>query len=321
MEQPHHIKGDDTIAIIVPSYNEEEVLPSTISQLQATLSEIVEDGIAADYYLLFVDDGSKDRTWEIISEHHASDRHVKGLKLAGNVGHQNALMAGMVYASTRADALISIDADLQDDPNAIRAMIEKFNEGFDVVNGVRNNRDSDSWFKRNSAQAFYRLMKSFGVRTIYNSADFRLLSKKAAQALCQYRERNLYLRGIVPLMGFKTANVYYARRPRMAGETKYPLKKMLALAANGITSFSIHPIRMILALGVVFVFISLLILIYVLASFIMGKTVAGWTSLMLSVWFVGGCLLISLGVIGEYMGKIYLEVKDRPRYIIDEELT
>ena len=229
-------------------------------------------------------------------------------------------MAGLAYAVEKADAIVSIDADLQDDPEAIATMALRFGEGYDVVNGVRNDRSSDTWFKRNSAQLFYRLMKSLGVRTVYNSADFRLLSRRAAKALLGFRERNLYLRGIVPLMGFRTANVAYARRPRMAGETKYPLGKMVALAANGITSFSIHPIRMILGLGVAFVAISILILIYVVASFALHHTVAGWTSLMLSIWFVGGCLLVSMGVVGEYIGKIYLEVKDRPRYIVEEKL-
>ena len=320
MEQQQERHGNFTLALVIPCYNEEEALPATLDQLTGLMHRMVGGNAIADYLLVMVDDGSKDRTWQIIAQHHDRDPHVKGVKLAGNAGHQNALMAGLSYAVEKADAIVSIDADLQDDPEAIATMALRFGEGYDVVNGVRNDRSSDTWFKRNSAQLFYRLMKSLGVRTVYNSADFRLLSRRAAKALLGFRERNLYLRGIVPLMGFRTANVTYARRPRMAGETKYPLGKMVALAANGITSFSIHPIRMILGLGVAFVAISILILIYVVASFALHHTVAGWTSLMLSIWFVGGCLLVSMGVVGEYIGKIYLEVKDRPRYIVEEKL-
>ncbi|MCI7653917.1 MAG: glycosyltransferase family 2 protein [Bacteroidales bacterium] len=320
MEQQQERHGNFTLALVIPCYNEEEALPATLDQLTGLMHRMVGGNAIADYLLVMVDDGSKDRTWQIIAQHHDRDPHIKGVKLAGNAGHQNALMAGLAYAVEKADAIVSIDADLQDDPEAIATMALRFDEGYDVVNGVRNDRSSDTWFKRNSAQLFYRQMKSLGVRTVYNSADFRLLSRRAAKALLGFRERNLYLRGIVPLMGFRTANVTYARRPRMAGETKYPLGKMVALAANGITSFSIHPIRMILGLGVAFVAISILILIYVVASFALHHTVAGWTSLMLSIWFVGGCLLVSMGVVGEYIGKIYLEVKDRPRYIVEEKL-
>ena len=320
MEQQQERHGNFTLALVIPCYNEEEALPATLDQLTGLMHRMVGGNAIADYLLVMVDDGSKDRTWQIIAQHHDQDPHVKGVKLAGNAGHQNALMAGLAYAVEKADAIVSIDADLQDDPEAIATMALRFGEGYDVVNGVRNDRSSDTWFKRNSAQLFYRLMKSLGVRTVYNSADFRLLSRRAAKALLGFRERNLYLRGIVPLMGFRTANVAYARRPRMAGETKYPLGKMVALAANGITSFSINPIRMILGMGVAFVAISILILIYVVASFALHHTVAGWTSLMLSIWFVGGCLLVSMGVVGEYIGKIYLEVKDRPRYIVEEKL-
>lgn len=320
MEQQQERHGNFTLALVIPCYNEEEALPATLDQLTSLMHRMVGGNAIADYLLVMVDDGSKDRTWQIIAQHHDRDPHIKGVKLAGNAGHQNALMAGLAYAVEKADAIVSIDADLQDDPEAIAEMALRFDEGYDVVNGVRNDRSSDTWFKRNSAQLFYRQMKSLGVRTVYNSADFRLLSRRAAKALLGFRERNLYLRGIVPLMGFRTANVTYARRPRMAGETKYPLGKMVALAANGITSFSIHPIRMILGLGVAFVAISILILIYVVASFALHHTVAGWTSLMLSIWFVGGCLLVSMGVVGEYIGKIYLEVKDRPRYIVEEKL-
>lgn len=320
MEQQQERHGNFTLALVIPCYNEEEALPATLDQLTGLMHRMVGGNAIADYLLVMVDDGSKDRTWQIIAQHHDQDPHIKGVKLAGNAGHQNALMAGLAYAVEKADAIVSIDADLQDDPEAIATMALRFGEGYDVVNGVRNDRSSDTWFKRNSAQLFYRQMKSLGVRTVYNSADFRLLSRRAAKALLGFRERNLYLRGIVPLMGFRTANVAYARRPRMAGETKYPLGKMVALAANGITSFSIHPIRMILGLGVAFVAISILILIYVVASFALHHTVAGWTSLMLSIWFVGGCLLVSMGVVGEYIGKIYLEVKDRPRYIVEEKL-
>ena len=235
MEQQQERHGNFTLALVIPCYNEEEALPSTLDQLTDLMHRMVGGNTIADYLLVMVDDGSKDRTWQIIAQHHDRDPHVKGVKLAGNAGHQNALMAGLAYAVEKADAIVSIDADLQDDPEAIATMALRFDEGYDVVNGVRNDRSSDTWFKRNSAQLFYRLMKSLGVRTVYNSADFRLLSRRAAKALLGFRERNLYLRGIVPLMGFRTANVAYARRPRMAGETKYPLGKMVALAANGIT--------------------------------------------------------------------------------------
>lgn len=320
MEQPQKRYDNFTLALVIPCYNEEEALPSTLAQLTDLMHRMMGEKNIANYLLVMVDDGSKDRTWQIIAQHHEADPHIKGVKLAGNSGHQNALMAGLAYAVEKADAIVSIDADLQDDPEAIAKMALRFGEGYDVVNGVRNDRSSDTWFKRNSAQLFYRLMEGLGVRTVYNSADFRLLSRRAAKALLGFRERNLYLRGIVPLMGFRTANVFYARRPRMAGQTKYPLGKMVALAANGITSFSIHPIRMILGMGVAFVVISILILIYVVLSFALHHTVAGWTSLMLSIWFVGGCLLVSMGVVGEYIGKIYLEVKDRPRYIVEEKL-
>ena len=320
MEQPQKRYDNFTLALVIPCYNEEEALPSTLAQLTDLMHRMMGEKNIANYLLVMVDDGSKDRTWQIIAQHHDADPHIKGVKLAGNSGHQNALMAGLAYAVEKADAIVSIDADLQDDPEAIAKMALRFGEGYDVVNGVRNDRSSDTWFKRNSAQLFYRLMEGLGVRTVYNSADFRLLSRRAAKALLGFRERNLYLRGIVPLMGFRTANVFYARRPRMAGQTKYPLGKMVALAANGITSFSIHPIRMILGMGVAFVVISILILIYVVLSFALHHTVAGWTSLMLSIWFVGGCLLVSMGVVGEYIGKIYLEVKDRPRYIVEEKL-
>ena len=242
------------------------------------------------------------------------------MKLAGNVGHQNALVAGMTVARERADIIVTIDADLQDDVSVIGQMVERYRQGCDIVYGVRRERKTDTWFKRNTALAFYRLMQRLGVKSVYNHADYRLMSRRAVNQLLQYRERNLFLRGIVPLVGYRSEKVYYDRCERLAGESKYPLGKMMSFAVDGITSFSIKPVRMVLTLGVVFTLIALVMLAYVLVAYFGGRTVSGWSSLILSLWFIGGCVLIGLGIVGEYIGKIYIEVKDRPRYNIEQEV-
>ncbi|MED5076621.1 glycosyltransferase family 2 protein [Geobacillus stearothermophilus] len=313
--------SEPVVAIVVPCYNEEEVLPETIRRLQALRGELVEEKmISPKSALLFVDDGSHDDTWKIIYK--ASLRHpeVKGLKLARNAGHQNALLAGLFAAKTHADCLISIDADLQDDLSAIREFVQKFREGYDIVCGVRRRRDTDTWFKRHTAQGFYRLMKMFGVDLVYNHADYRLMSRRAVEALEQFGEVNLFLRGIVPLLGFRSAAVYYDRKERLAGKTKYPLKKMIAFALDGVTSFSVTPIRFISLIGFLSFVVSLIFGAYFLFLKWAGHTETGWTSLITSIWLLGGLQLIALGLIGEYVGKIYKETKRRPRYIVDLDL-
>lgn len=309
----------DILSIIVPCYNEEEMLPITFESLRNKLSDLISKGkISSDSFLLFVDDGSKDKTWELIENENKIHKEVRGLKLAGNVGHQFALTAGLNFAKDICDMSISIDADLQDDIEVFDEMVDLYHEGNDIVYGVRNKRKTDTFFKRFTAQSFYRLMNFFGAKTIYNHADFRLMSKRALEQFYKYKEENLYIRGIVPLIGYKTACVYYDRKVRVAGESKYPLKKMLALAIEGITSFSVKPIRYIILLGVISVFLSMAALIYALISFIFLTVEPGWTSLIVSIWFLGGVQLISIGLIGEYIGKIYMEVKGRPRYNIDK---
>lgn len=307
------------LAIVVPCYNEEEVLGLTVAALTRFLNHMRKKGkIADDSCVVFVNDGSKDRTWEIIElEHKKNPVQIKGVKLAGNVGHQNALLSGLITAAEMADVTISIDADLQDDIEVMEEMIDKYHEGCDIVYGVRKARTKDTFFKRVTAQGFYKIMDKMGVKTIYNHADFRLMSKRAVEALAEYKETNLYLRGIVPQLGFKTDSVYYDRKERAAGESKYPLKKMLALAFNGISSFSIKPISMILALGIFIMFCSALAGIYALVSYAMGHIVPGWTSIMLSLWFLGGLQLLAIGVVGLYVGKAYMETKNRPRYNIE----
>ncbi|MCM1162512.1 MAG: glycosyltransferase family 2 protein [Roseburia sp.] len=312
----------DRLAIVVPCYNEEEALSFSITELKRILVELHKKGkISADSFLLLVDDGSKDRTWEIIKQSNKEDKQVFGLKLAGNVGHQYALTAGLMEAGKLADMIISIDADLQDDTAVIEDMIDKYHEGKDIVYGVRNDRKKDSFFKRTTAQGFYKVMEIMGVKTVYNHADFRLMSKRAVEHFSKFGESNLFLRGIVPLIGYETDCVYYERKERVAGESKYPLKKMLALAWNGITSFSVKPISFILGMGLFIIVLCVLAAVYAFASYLMGRTVAGWTSLILSIWFLGGLQLISIGLIGQYIGKIYTEVKHRPRYNIEILLT
>ena len=309
----------DILSIIVPCYNEEEMLPITFESLRNKLSELIEKGkISPESFLLFIDDGSKDKTWELIENENKIHKEVRGLKLAGNVGHQFALTAGLIFAKDICDISISIDADLQDDIDVFEEMVDKYHEGNDIVYGVRNKRKTDSVFKRVTAQTFYRVMNFFGAKTIYNHADFRLMSQRALEQFSKYSEENLYLRGIVPLIGYKTECVYYDRKVRVAGKSKYPLRKMLALAIEGITSFSVKPIRYIVLLGFLSVFLSIAAFIYALVSYFLKTVEPGWTSLIVSIWFLGGVQLISIGLIGEYIGKIYMEVKRRPRYNIEK---
>lgn len=312
----------DRLALVVPCYNEEEVLLISSEALRSVLVDLIEKKkIAEDSFVLFVDDGSKDKTWELIEQEHEKYDSIKGLKLAGNVGHQFALTAGLLMAKDFSDVTVSIDADLQDDVNVIEEMIDKFHSGKDIVYGVRNDRSTDSFFKRFTAQGFYKLMAAMGVKTVYNHADFRLMSKRAVEQFSKYEETNLFLRGMMPLIGYQTDNVYYERKERVAGESKYPLKKMLALAFNGISSFSVKPISLIMSVGLGIIFLCIFAAVYALISYCTGHVVEGWTSLILSIWFLGGVQLVSVGLIGQYIGKIYIEVKHRPRYNVETFLN
>ncbi len=309
--------------LVIPCYNEQEVLHETSAQLKEKMNSLMQSGkIDENSRIVFVDDGSKDRTWEIIAGLHEEDRIFRGIKLSRNKGHQNALLAGLMTVKNECDAAISLDADLQDDIDAIDAMVDKYlNEQCDIVYGVRSARKTDTFFKKFTAESFYKIMAKMGVEVTYNHADYRLMSRRALEGLEQFKEVNLFLRGIVPMIGYKSDVVYYERHERFAGESKYPLKKMIAFAMEGITSLSIKPIRMITALGVGIFTISIIMLIYFLICHFMDKTVAGWTSIVVSVWAIGGLQLLAIGVIGEYIGKIYLETKERPKYIIDKYLN
>jgi len=309
------------LAIVSPCYNEEEVLDLSARRLDALFSRMVAEGIVSpDSFVLFVNDGSHDSTWEIIRRLHSANPRFKGLNLARNVGHQNAIMAGMMTAKGLSDAVITIDADLQDDLEAIPRMVKAFTDGNDVVYGVKVERQADPVLKRLSAQAFYRLQEKMGVKAIYNHADFRLMSRRVLDELSRYREKNLYLRGIIPKIGFPSTTVDDVIAPRAAGKSKYSLRKMLSLALDGITSFSVKPLYAILYLGLAFILISLGIGVYVVYSLFAHTAVHGWASLMLSVWMVGGFILVSLGAVGLYVGKIYQEAKDRPLYHVEEWL-
>lgn len=310
------------LTIVVPAYNEEEVLTSSVQKLLA-----VEDQIAAQTVLgqradiLIVDDGSMDHTWDIIEKLHAMNSRVRGLRFSRNFGHQSALIAGMSEAVKTADMIVTIDADLQDDPDKIGDMVDAYADGADIVYGVRNNRETDSWFKRTTAQGYYKTLKLLGVEIVPNHADFRLMSKRAVETFLQYPERNIFIRGLIPKLGFKTAEVFYKRTPRMAGESKYPLKKMLAFAWDGITSLTIAPVRLILILGTLSCLLAVGMVVYAIVMKMLGLTVHGWSALMVSLWFVGGIQMISLGVIGEYIGKLTTEVKHRPRYTVQTILN
>lgn len=313
---------NDVLYIVVPCYNEEEVLPSTNATLLSLLDSLVATQLVSpESRVLYVDDGSTDSTWSVVHSLAEEHKQVSAMKLAVNAGHQNALVAGMEAALPHAHIIVTIDADMQDDPTVIEAMIGKYQEGCDIVYGVRRERKSDSWFKRNTARFFYSCMNRLGVNTVYNHADFRLMSSRAVAQLMRYRERNLFLRGIVPMLGFRSDKVYYDRSARTAGQSKYPLGKMLSFAIDGITSFSIRPVRMVFALGGIFLLIALAMLVYVLIAYFTHRTVSGWASLILSLWFIGGCVLMSLGIVGEYIGKIYIEVKNRPRYNVEQTVN
>ncbi len=316
------MKKEKTLYVVVPCYKEEAVLPETAKRLKAKLAALTEQGKISDRSrILFVNDGSKDRTWEIIAELHAQDRIFSGVNLSRNRGHQNALLAGLMTAVQHADMLVSMDADLQDDIDAMDRMIDAYHEGYDVVYGVRASRKTDSFFKRFTAESFYKLMKAMGVDIVFNHADYRLMSRRAVEGLAQFKEVNLFLRGIVPQIGYPWTTVEYDRAKRFAGESKYPLKKMLSFAFDGITSFSVKPMRLILLLGAVIFALSLAMLLWALIARIAGHVVSGWTSLICSIWMIGGIQLLALGVIGEYVGKVYSESKARPRFIIERVLN
>ena len=316
------MRSDNTLYVVVPCYKEEEVLPETSKRLKAKLTALIAQGkISPRSRILFVNDGSKDRTWPIIEELHAKDRIFSGVNLSRNRGHQNALLAGLMTAVQYADMMVSMDSDLQDDIDAMDRMIDAYHEGCDVVYGVRSSRKTDSFFKRFTAESFYKLMKAMGVDIVFNHADYRLMSRRAVEGLSQFKEVNLFLRGIVPQIGYSWTTVEYERAKRFAGESKYPLKKMLSFAFDGITSFSVKPLRLILFLGAVIFALSLVMLLWTLIRWIAGATVSGWASLMCSIWMIGGIQLLALGVIGEYIGKVYSETKARPRYIIERVLN
>ncbi|MBO1327122.1 glycosyltransferase family 2 protein [Acetobacter suratthaniensis] len=312
------LRAAPLLAIVVPCYNEEEVFPYCLRELKGLLGTMAGDGlIKADSFVLFVNDGSRDTTWKLIGDAVAANRCVRGLQLSRNEGHQSALMAGLAAVDETVEVIVSIDADLQDDVNAIRRMVEAYRAGYDVVYGVRENRETDTWFKRTSAEVFYRLMASMGIRQVSNHADFRLLSRRALDALLRYSECNAYIRGLVPMVGFGSTEVYYTRAVRAAGESKYPLRKMLALAVEGITSMTIMPLRLIAGMGFCICVLAFFATAYVLWRKFSGNTASGWPSIVLSIFFMGGVQMLSLGVIGEYIGKIYLEVKKRPRFHVE----
>ena len=307
--------------IVIPCYNEQEALPITAKRLTELTDDMIARGIIdSESRIVLVDDGSRDETWRVITELHESDPRFEGVKLAHNAGHMNALWAGMTLSADRCDCVISIDADLQDDVNAMYGFLEEYQKGADVVSGVRSSREKDTFFKRTTAQGFYKLMNKLGVEMVYNHADYRLLSRRALEALLSFGEVNMFLRGMVPMLGFRTAKVYYERGERVAGESKYPLKKMIAFAMEGITSLSNKPIRYVLLLGALCALLGLVMAVYVLVSLFSGNSVHGWASTMMSIWLLGGLQLMALGLIGEYVGKIYMETKRRPKFILEEHL-
>jgi glycosyltransferase involved in cell wall biosynthesis len=309
------------LGIVVPCYNEENVLPSTTESLIKILIELIENGdISKDSFILFVDDGSTDETWRIIEKYHKIDIHMKGIKLAANVGHQKALLAGLMEAKNKTDCIISIDADLQDDTSIIVDMVNQYKMGNEIVYGVRHSRRYDGFLKKSTALLFYKLLIFMGVKIVYNHADYRLVGRRALDELSNYRERNLFLRGIFPSMGYQTSHVLYNRLPRLAGETKYSFKKMLSLAWDGITSFSTVPLKIISVMGLILFLFCTLMAILIFGAKIFGHTVPGWASTTLPLYFLGGIQLLAIGIVGEYLGKIYIEVKSRPNYIIDKVL-
>lgn len=310
-----------TVYFVIPCYNEEEVLAETTTRLTEKMVQMYRDGLADENSrILYVDDGSKDKTWELITKFHEENPLVEGLKLARNRGHQNALLAGLMTAKDKCDCAISLDADLQDDTDVLDEFVKKYMDGCDVVYGVRNKRETDTVFKKTTALGFYKFMKVLGVDIVYNHADYRLMSKRALEGLAEYKEVNLFLRGIVPLIGYRHDYVYYDRHERFAGESKYPLKKMIAFAVDGITSFSVKPLRLISSFGIIISLLSVFGLLYALISHILGVTVPGWTAIVCSIWLLGGIQLFCVGIVGVYVGKIYNEVKQRPRYRVETYL-
>lgn len=311
----------DKLWLVVPCYNEEEVLPETSKRLYKIMTDMVINGlISPESKIAFVNDGSKDKTWELIEKYHTGLDMFVGINLSRNKGHQNALLAGLTVAKEHADMVITLDADLQDDIEVIPQFVQKYYDGNDIVYGVRNNRDTDTAFKRTTAQGFYKFMKFLGVDIVHNHADYRLMSQRAIRSLLEYNEVNVFLRGIIPTIGYKSDIVEYSRKERFSGESKYPLKKMLSFAFDGITSFSVKPLRISLVLGALSFIVSLIILVYCVVQFFLGNTVSGWASLSVSVWALGGIQLLMLGIVGEYIGKIYLETKHRPKFFIDDIL-
>lgn len=320
MSLNQNISYNMKLNIVVPCYNEEAVLRETTKQLSQLIDTLIDKGKITISDIVYVDDGSHDTTWSLIEQLQSQNKYVHGLKLAHNVGHQHALWAGLEYSADKCDAAVSIDADLQDDILAIEQMVDAYKDGCDVVFGVRKERKTDTFFKRRTALAFYGMMQKMGVDIVYNHADFRLMSKRAINELMLYPERNMFLRGMVKLLGYKSQEVYYDRKERFAGESKYPLNKMINFALDGITSFSVQPLRLITTFGFVVMLLSVIAAVYALVSFLCGSAVAGWTSLLISLWFIGGAILLSIGIIGEYIGKIYRETKRRPRYHIEKTI-
>lgn len=313
---------ENTLYIVVPCYNEEEVLFETSSCLREKVRAMIKQGkVSEDSRIIFVNDGSKDKTWEIIYKLHKEDPIFGGVNLSCNRGHQNALLAGLMTVKDLCSMAVSMDADLQDDIDAVEQMVDRYLDGCDIVYGVRSKRETDTFFKKATAEGFYKFMNLLGANTVYNHADYRLMSRRALNGLAEFKEVNLFLRGIVPMIGYKSDVVYYERHERFAGTSKYPLKKMISFAMEGITSLSIKPMRMITGVGMAVVGISILMLAYSVIQYFRGNTVPGWSSLMVSVWVVGGMILVSLGIVGEYVGKIYMETKGRPRYLIQEFLN
>ncbi|MER2173181.1 MAG: glycosyltransferase [Carnobacterium sp.] len=310
---------DNTLYMVIPCYNEKEVLNETASKLKNIYVELIKSNkITNKSKIVFVNDGSKDTTWEIIEELHRNDKIFSGINLSRNKGHQNALLAGLLTVKDYSDMVISMDADLQDDISAIEEMVDKYLQGYDIVYGVRSKRETDTFFKRVTAESYYKILNSIGGEVIYNHADYRLMSKRTIEELSKYQEVNLFLRGIVPMLGFSSTTVSYERNERLAGESKYPLRKMISFALEGITSLSVKPIRIISGLGILIFAVSILMLIYIVVRHQMGNTITGWASVAISVWAIGGLMLLSIGIVGEYIGKIYLETKQRPKFSIKE---
>lgn len=315
------MKRNEILYIVIPCYNEQEVLHETSKRLTIKLNKMIEAELISDKSrMVFVDDGSKDNTWKIIEELYDSNPLVMGIKSSKNRGHQNTLLEGLITVKDDCDMVVSMDADLQDDIEVLDQFVNKYYEGCDIVYGVRSSRKKDTWFKRTTAQSYYKLLEMLGVNIVYNHADYRLMSSRAVAELENFKEVNLFLRGIIPMIGFKTDTVAYERNERFAGESKYPLKKMLAFAIDGITSLSIKPIRFITSLGIVLFVVSIVLLIYYIVGACLGNTIHGWATIIVSIWGIGGLELLAIGIIGEYIGKIYLETKERPRFIVEKYL-